>query len=86
LLDYVVDVTQKKVTVRGRVDPKKRMHRIRLMANDKKRKAIEFERLGGEGYSTDVQQQYCSGRWKKSTDNLIQRACCFHCASSYSND
>jgi len=46
LLDYVVDLTQKKVTVRGRVDPKKRMQRIRSMADDKKRKTIDqFEGL-----------------------------------------
>jgi len=88
LLDYVVDVAQKKVTVRGRVDPKKRMQRIRLMANDNKR-IHQFEGLGSEGYSTDdytEKHEYCSTRRKllKSGDyNLrIKRACCFRCASS----
>jgi len=83
-----VDVTQNKVTVRGCVDPKKRIHRIRLLAKDKKRKAIEFERLVGGRYSSCSsdyleQHEYCSGGWKvKSTDNPIQEACCFCCASS----
>lgn len=46
LLDYVVDVTQNKVTVRGRVDPSKRMQRISSMVNDKKRRTLDqFEGL-----------------------------------------
>lgn len=89
LLDYVVDVTQKKVTVRGRVDPQKRMQRITLMANDKKRKNIhQFEEVGGDGYCSDdymEQHKYCSKRWKllKSRDHsvMMKGACCFRCAS-----
>eukprot|EP00253_Pinus_taeda_P011558 PITA_11558 len=73
LMDYVVDVTHKKVTVRGRVDPKKRIHGIEL-TNDK---AIEFESPGGGGYPTDLQEQYCSNSWRKATENLIERGCCF---------
>ena len=72
MLDYAVNVTEKKVTVTGRVDSKKRVWRISLMANHQKmRKA--FERLGGE-----EQQNY--RRWKvKLADNIIQLAnysCC----------
>ena len=83
-----MDVTQKKVMVKGRVDPKKRMHRIRLQAKDTKRKAVEFERVGGEGHSscsTDYSEQdeYCSSGWKvKSTDHLILETCSFCCASA----
>jgi len=90
LLDYVVDVTQKKVTVRGRVDPQKRMQRIRLMGNDQKRKNIhQFEGAGSEEYSTGdytEQHKYCNNRWKlpksRGDSHMIKGACCFRCASS----
>eukprot|EP01018_Ginkgo_biloba_P028932 Gb_22606 [translate_table: standard] len=42
LMGYGVDVTQRKVTVKGRVDLKKRMRRL---SNENKRKSIEIERL-----------------------------------------
>ena len=79
----MIDVTQKKVIVKGRVDPKKRMHRIRLQDKHKNRKAVEFGRVAGEGYSS------CSSNYLEqnernvnSTDNLIHETCCFCCASS----
>ena len=72
-----MDVRQKKVTVTGRVDPNKKMQRIRLMAaNDEKRKPVEVDGLGGEGYSTHLQKQK-QYRLKKVIDNLIEWACCF---------
>ena len=80
LLYYDVDVSQEKVTVRGRVDPKKRMQRIRSIANsEKRRKAIEFERQPRGQRLNDSENKCCSSRWTlKSTNNTFQRACCFY--------
>ena len=87
----MIDVTQRKVTVRGRVDTKKRMQQIRLMAKDKKINTIHrFEELGGEVYSNnDYRERHepCSSSWKllKSRDcnRMIKRACCLRCALSW---
>jgi len=76
-----VDVRQKKVTVKGCVDPNKKMHRNTITANGKKKKAIEVERFGDEGASTHLQKRYI-GLLKKVTGTFVQWVSCFCCASS----
>ncbi|KAH9325061.1 hypothetical protein KI387_005239 [Taxus chinensis] len=71
LLDYVVDVTHKKVTVRGSVDPKKRMRRL---LNQKKGNTIKFERLNAQRALEDPKRK----KGNIFSHNIIKAACCFH--------
>ncbi|GLJ41327.1 hypothetical protein SUGI_0855380 [Cryptomeria japonica] len=71
LLEYVVDVVHKKVTVRGTVDPKKRMKRL---LNEKR----GLNNLQFEGYSKhkDLEQPHKS-KCNASSHNLINGSCSF---------
>ncbi|XP_057845902.1 copper transport protein CCH [Cryptomeria japonica] len=71
LLDYCVDVTQKKVTVRGSVDPKKRMRRL---LNQKREKNVKFERLNAERDLEDPKRK----KGNFFSHNFLKGACCFH--------
>ncbi|GLJ41328.1 hypothetical protein SUGI_0855390 [Cryptomeria japonica] len=77
LLDYVVDVAHKKVTVRGIVDPKKktkRLKRMKRLLNQKRELGnIQFERLSKH---KDLEKPKRNKR-NAFPHNLINGGCCF---------
>ncbi|KAH9325046.1 hypothetical protein KI387_005224 [Taxus chinensis] len=72
LLDYVVDVAHKKVTVRGSVDPKKRMKR--MLSQKRRLNDIELRRLSAQKDLEATQWKKC----KKKSHNFVNGCCCFH--------